>query len=398
MRKLLIVCLSLLLLITSTGAFAFESGSYRYAILDEHTAAITTYWDYATNTHVPDHVDGYTVVHIGEAAFWGNEVIRHVIIPDSVTSIGHAAFLGCDNLNYVTIPDSVNIIAYDAFDHCPNLILDVIRGSYAHSYAQENGIEFMFAQENDMLDNPSDDNSAVGSANRNLAELWTYSASYAPYCYAEDGFNPGSNYGRMLSGIQIGEFGDFLLDCIGVESGGTHGDLLTAMSVHDWQSLPLLEEIADNISIADVALRQSQLLAWKDRYGDLTALEEYYYFEVALYYADRVQTYDLLVLCESETEGGESIDYVVLADRCDYYGSNAYIYDLPQGEGLTLYVANCNEWVSLRAEPHSSAERLQRVPLGAALEDVHYYGSDFAYGCYNGDYGYVLAQYLSINP
>ena len=40
---------------------------------------------------------------------------------------------------------------------------------------------------------------------------------------------------------------------------------------------------------------------------------------------------------------------------------NGYIGDMT--------VVHCDEWVSMRAEPDTSAERLIQVPLGALVED-----------------------------
>ena len=58
------------------------------------------------------------------------------------------------------------------------------------------------------------------------------------------------------------------------------------------------------------------------------------------------------------------------------------------------YVTNCEEKVSLRAEPTSSSERLAWVPKGTAIEAI---GAEdgYFYVCYEGQYGYIFGDYLA---
>ena len=54
-------------------------------------------------------------------AFWGNDLLTSVIIPNDVTSIGMYAFKGCSSLTSITIPDSVTSIDSYAFNGCSSL-------------------------------------------------------------------------------------------------------------------------------------------------------------------------------------------------------------------------------------------------------------------------------------
>ena len=54
-------------------------------------------------------------------AFYGNESLSRVTIPDSVTEIGGDAFFRCANLTSVNIPDSVTTIGAWAFGDCTSL-------------------------------------------------------------------------------------------------------------------------------------------------------------------------------------------------------------------------------------------------------------------------------------
>ncbi len=49
------------------------------------------------------------------------EPVKHVVIPESVTTIGSYAFYNCNSLTSVTIPDSVTEIGSDAFYNCNSL-------------------------------------------------------------------------------------------------------------------------------------------------------------------------------------------------------------------------------------------------------------------------------------
>jgi hypothetical protein len=91
---------------------------------------------------------------------------------------------------------------------------------------------------------------------------------------------------------------------------------------------------------------------------------------------------------------------------CCYNGQYGYIRSeylnaniQPWSEG-TFYVTNCREYISLRRMPMKSADVLARIPLGATLDEIYYHdGGDttdcFVYVKYNGQYGFVLWDYLA---
>lgn len=59
-----------------------------------------------------------------------------------------------------------------------------------------------------------------------------------------------------------------------------------------------------------------------------------------------------------------------------------------------MKVVNCEEWVSLRESPSTSAARLAQVPLGAVVTDCIWH-NDFINCTYNGVRGYILTKYLT---
>ena len=62
-----------------------------------------------------------SVKSIGLYAFYGCSSLTSVTIPESVTSIGSEAFYGCSSLTSVTIPNSVTSIGSEAFYKCSSL-------------------------------------------------------------------------------------------------------------------------------------------------------------------------------------------------------------------------------------------------------------------------------------
>ena len=60
----------------------------------------------------------------------------------------------------------------------------------------------------------------------------------------------------------------------------------------------------------------------------------------------------------------------------------------------SMVVVNCNEWVSLRSYPSTSAERLTTVPLGARVESIGWQNG-FNQVIYNGLVGWILTSYLA---
>lgn len=64
-------------------------------------------------------------------------------------------------------------------------------------------------------------------------------------------------------------------------------------------------------------------------------------------------------------------------------------------DGNQLTVVNCQEWVSLRATPSTSAERLATVNLGESVTYVADAPNGFTQVSYGGKTGYILTQYLA---
>ncbi|OAV65718.1 Listeria-Bacteroides repeat domain [Bacteroidales bacterium Barb6XT] len=63
----------------------------------------------------------YAVTEIMAEAFWDNQRIKYVTIPNSVTSLGYRAFCSCKSLTSVTVPGSVKSFGEAVFKECESL-------------------------------------------------------------------------------------------------------------------------------------------------------------------------------------------------------------------------------------------------------------------------------------
>ncbi|MBO5457807.1 MAG: leucine-rich repeat domain-containing protein [Clostridia bacterium] len=92
-------------------------------------AEVIGYQGTATRVKIADTYNDLPVKTVYDKAFYNNDKITSVIIPDSVTSIGYEAFRACSSLTSVVIPDSVTSIGGYAFFGCSSLTSVVIGGS-----------------------------------------------------------------------------------------------------------------------------------------------------------------------------------------------------------------------------------------------------------------------------
>lgn len=75
---------------------------------------------------------GPNITSIGDAAFWGCELLTTVTIPSSVTSIKQTAFINCSGLTSINIPSSVTTIGNNAFLNCTGLTSIILNRYYTN--------------------------------------------------------------------------------------------------------------------------------------------------------------------------------------------------------------------------------------------------------------------------
>lgn len=100
-------------------------------------------------------------------------------------------------------------------------------------------------------------------------------------------------------------------------------------------------------------------------------------------------------------DGHQFSDTSMVADDYSYHGivgqdyGQSYAGNTSQPEYMTMYVVNCNESITLRTEPSTSASEILQIPLGAAVSYISSASNGFYRISYLGYTGYALASYLS---
>ena len=99
-------------------AFYNNNNILRIDIPDSVTSIGGAFWGCSslTSVTIPD-----SVTSIGDRAFYKCSSLTSITIPDSVTSIGREVFSGCSSLTSITIPDSVTSIGVYTFYECSSL-------------------------------------------------------------------------------------------------------------------------------------------------------------------------------------------------------------------------------------------------------------------------------------
>ena len=79
-----------------------------------------------TIVNIPAYISGdsgkhYPIHAISRELFFGNKIIRDIILPSGITDIPQHAFSGCSNLERVFLPKSLRNIKESAFEGCESL-------------------------------------------------------------------------------------------------------------------------------------------------------------------------------------------------------------------------------------------------------------------------------------
>ena len=84
-------------------------------------AVVTGYEGTATKVKIASTYQGVPVTEMGNSAFYNQDKMEEVILPNTVTTIERSAFAYCYSLTKVNIPDGVTSIGASAFRDCRNL-------------------------------------------------------------------------------------------------------------------------------------------------------------------------------------------------------------------------------------------------------------------------------------
>ncbi len=86
---------------------------------------------------------GKHCVRLGMGVFGNCENLRYVRLNEGLEKIGEYAFKNCQSLKELYIPATVNKISSFSFYECdPDIKIICDRDSYAHKYAEANGMEY----------------------------------------------------------------------------------------------------------------------------------------------------------------------------------------------------------------------------------------------------------------
>lgn len=109
----------------------YESSGFRYYLNDKSEAVIVRYIGTESDITVPEILDGYKVVALGDFSFsasYYNEndehkmtLIRSISLPETITKIGIGAFAENYNLISVNIPSGITEIPQECFYNCLEL-------------------------------------------------------------------------------------------------------------------------------------------------------------------------------------------------------------------------------------------------------------------------------------
>ncbi len=123
-RKRLIIISSIIaviavLILTFIIVVANQNQEYSYHINDDNEIAVRSYNGKDEDVIIPTTIDGKTVAVLEATAFYHNEYIKSVVIPEGVIYID--GFCGCTNLESVTLPSGAEKILFRAFENCDSL-------------------------------------------------------------------------------------------------------------------------------------------------------------------------------------------------------------------------------------------------------------------------------------
>lgn len=125
---------------------------YEYVIEDKVYSIIRlvytdTYESYQNKSSVKKVIiPNADILYIGDMVF-DSTSITGIDIPECVSSISGQTFINCRDLTKITLSKNISYIANIAFDGCDNLTIVCAEGSYADTYAQENGIKVEYTDE-----------------------------------------------------------------------------------------------------------------------------------------------------------------------------------------------------------------------------------------------------------
>ncbi len=88
---------------------------------------------------------------VSSEMFYGCENLKNVELSDSITTINPYAFANCTSLDTILLDRNITSIADTSFANDSSLVIYCYRNSYAHTYAEQNEIEYRLLDEDFLL-------------------------------------------------------------------------------------------------------------------------------------------------------------------------------------------------------------------------------------------------------
>ena len=95
---------------------------YSYVVNKDGKAYITKYHGSNTEVVIPSYIDNHEVVAIGEKAFYYNDFIKKVTLPNTIVEIKSEAFSNATNLVEIILNEGLSTIGVRAFYNCTSLL------------------------------------------------------------------------------------------------------------------------------------------------------------------------------------------------------------------------------------------------------------------------------------
>ena len=94
---------------------------FEYTVNNDGGITINKYIGKAVDVVIPEKIDGKNTTAIARNAFFRNDEIVTVIMPDTVTTIEYTAFEHCSSLVKVSLSQNLSSIENAVFKACKNL-------------------------------------------------------------------------------------------------------------------------------------------------------------------------------------------------------------------------------------------------------------------------------------
>lgn len=103
---------------------------YSFIVENDNARIVSCSTSVTGDVTIPDIMDGYPVVTIGNSAFNECTEITSVELSEAIMRIDNYAFYGCSNITEITMPESVTSVGENAFGNCTALADVYYSGTY----------------------------------------------------------------------------------------------------------------------------------------------------------------------------------------------------------------------------------------------------------------------------